>query len=123
MKSSSQPRGKPRSWKAFSTPEGERVDRDLRAGRSPCCPRCGEWLEAQPGSRLSPCLVLDATAYDLSCRGCRRFWCVVRHTARSVRLVRMRRFVAAVRAVEPAGGGAAARLAPPIVPGGAALAG
>jgi hypothetical protein len=44
-------------------------------------------------------LPLDARGYDLDCRECRRFFCVVRHTARSLRLVRMRRLVAAVRAV------------------------
>lgn len=51
-------------------------------------------------------LPLDATGYDLDCRDCRRFWCIVRHTARSLRLIRMRRLVAAIRAVEhPAGTG------------------
>lgn len=57
-------------------------------------------LEARPDTRFRRCLVLDATGYDLDCRGCRRFWCVVQHTPRSLRLIRMRRLVAAVRAAD-----------------------
>lgn len=49
-------------------------------------------------------LVLDAKGFDLDCRECRRFWAVIQHTPRSVRLLRMRRLVAAVRAVRPAPG-------------------
>jgi hypothetical protein len=62
---------------------------------------CDDVLEAQGQSRIAPYLVLGATAYDLSCRACRRFWSVVRHTPRSLRLLRMRRLAAAVRGVYP----------------------
>lgn len=54
---------------------------------------------AQPRTRLARQLPLDAKGQDLDCRGCRRFWCLVQHTARSIRLLRMRRLVAAVKAV------------------------
>jgi hypothetical protein len=59
---------------------------------------CDAVLEARPTTRFRQALVLDAVGYDLDCRECRRFWCVARHTSRSIRLVRMRRLVAAVRA-------------------------
>jgi len=74
----------------------------IRSGQSPCCPFCGTMLEARPTTRFRDCLVLDATGFDLDCRDCRRFWCVVQHTPRSVRLIRMRRLVAAVRAADRA---------------------
>lgn len=99
MRRNGSARRSPRSWKTFSARDGACIDETLRSGLTPVCPCCGETLEAQPESRLSPCVVLDATAYDLSCRDCRRFWCVVRHTQRSIRFLRMRRFAAAVRAV------------------------
>jgi len=85
----------------YPSRDGHEIDLQLRAGGSPCrCPRCGEVLEARPGTRLARSLPLDATGYDLDCRACRRFWCVVRHTPRSLRLLRMRRLVAAIRAVD-----------------------
>jgi hypothetical protein len=56
-------------------------------------------LEARPGTRLARQLVLDAFGYDLDCRTCRRFWAVIVHSERSLRLLRMRRLAAAVRAV------------------------
>ncbi|HEX2095631.1 MAG TPA: hypothetical protein VHG28_24755 [Longimicrobiaceae bacterium] len=85
-------------WRAFESRDRREIDHQLREERDPCCPCCGELLEAHPGTRLARYLPLDATGYDLECRGCRRFRCVVRHTARSLRLLRMRRLVAAVRA-------------------------
>jgi hypothetical protein len=89
------------TWRVFA-PEAEfRIRGQLRSGRPPRCPDCRDLLEAQPDSRLCHELPLDARGYDLNCRGCRRFLCVVRHTRRSLRLVRMRRFAAAVRAVRP----------------------
>lgn len=74
------------------------IERQIRRGQTPHCPCCGEVLEARPETRLCRDLPLDATGYDLDCRGCRRFWCIVRHTQRSLRLLRMRRFAAALRA-------------------------
>ena len=93
-------RAQRRAWRAFAPRDGRRIDAQLRAGSPPVCPCCDGLLESRPGTRLTVHLPLDATGYDLDCRGCRRFWCVVRHTARSLRLLRMRRLAAAVRAVE-----------------------
>jgi len=87
------------SWRSFELRDGREIDRQLRQGRDPACPCCGELLEARPGTRMTRYLPLDATGFDLECRDCRRFRCVVRHTFRSLRLVRMRRLAAAVRAV------------------------
>jgi hypothetical protein len=90
------------TWRVFSPRDGSRIESQLQEGRAPRCPCCGEVLEARPGSRLTRSLPLDASGHDLDCRDCRRFWCMVRHTARSLRLIRMRRLVAAIRAVDPA---------------------
>lgn len=90
----------PRSWRAFSRRDGERLEWSVRSGGHLGCPLCGEVLEVEPASRVNAHLVFGATAHDFSCRDCRRFWSVVRHTPRSLRLMRMRRFVAAVRSIE-----------------------
>ncbi len=90
-----------RAWKGYTAREGEGIEQMYRAQGAAGCPRCGGRLAESRASRVSPCVVLDARAYDLSCRACRRFWCVVQHTPRSRRLLRMRRLAAAVRAVEP----------------------
>jgi len=90
-------------WRSFEPRDARDIDQQLRDGRDPCCPGCGALLAARPGTRVARYLPLDATGYDLECRGCRRFRCMVRHTARSLRLVRMRRLVAAVRAVGAGG--------------------
>jgi hypothetical protein len=90
----------PRAWRVFAARDGRCIELQLQQGESPCCPRCGGVLEARPSSRLRRDLPLGASAHDLDCRGCRRFWSMVRHTERSLRIVRMRRFVAALRAVE-----------------------
>jgi hypothetical protein len=89
-----------RAWRAFSARDGRRIDGFVRAGRTPLCPWCGDVLEAHRESRLRGKLPLDAIAIDLDCRACRRFWSIVQHTERSLHLIRMRRFVAALRAVE-----------------------
>jgi hypothetical protein len=85
-------------WRVYDRRRGRLIETQLRCGEPPSCPECGGLLEAQPSSRMGRCVVLDAVGHDLDCRDCRRFWCVVRHTPRSVRLLRMRRLVAAVRA-------------------------
>lgn len=103
--SRSVPRRSRLAWRTFDPRDSRAVDSQLRRGASPCCPCCGDVLEARDGTRMARYLLLDATGYDLECRGCRRFRCIVRHTARSVRLLRMRRLVAAVCAV---GGGSPA---------------
>ena len=84
------------AWRAFDSRDTRQIDEQLRAGARPCCPGCSALLEARPDTRLRPYLVLDSTGYDLECRGCRRFRTVVRHTERSLHLVRLRRLVAAV---------------------------
>ena len=89
-----------RSWRVYSVRDGSKIDRAVGSDETPVCPTCGDVLEAQRGSRLSPCLVLDATAYDLACHSCMKLWCVVRHTERSLQLVRMRRLASAVRSVD-----------------------
>lgn len=89
-----------RSWRVYSVRDGSKIDRAVQSDETPLCPICGDLLEAQRGTRLSPCLVLDATAYDLACHSCLKLWCVVRHTERSLQLIRMRRLAAAVRAVD-----------------------
>jgi hypothetical protein len=86
------------SWRSFDTRARRKVDAQIRAGERPCCPHCQTLLEARPTTRVARYLVLDATGYDLECQGCHRFRSIVRHTARSLRFVRMRRLVAAVRA-------------------------
>ncbi len=104
------------TWRGFSWRDGRGIETQLSEGRCPCCPFCGDVLEARPGSRLTRSLPLDVRGYDLDCRECRRFWCVARHTARSLRLVRMRRLVAAVRAAGPGPGAAIRSGRPPPVP-------
>jgi hypothetical protein len=88
-----------RAWRAFSPRDGRVIERRLRAAEASSCPLCGEVLEARPSTRLARQLVLDAYGYDLDCRTCRRFWAVIVHSERSLRFLRMRRLVAAVRAV------------------------
>ncbi|MDP9347711.1 MAG: hypothetical protein M3P24_00975 [Gemmatimonadota bacterium] len=87
------------AWRSFEPRHARIIERAVHAGKHPCCPCCGEVLEARPTTRMARYLPLDATGYDLECRDCRRFRCMVRHSERSLRLVRMRRLVAAVRAV------------------------
>lgn len=102
MKRSAQSRSSyQRAWRVFAVRDGREIDIQLRLSHTPHCPCCGAILEARHQSRLAGKLPLDARAYDLDCRPCRRFWSIVQHTDRSLRLMRMRRFVAAVRATEP----------------------
>jgi hypothetical protein len=89
------------SWRVYSDRDGRKIERVLRDGGEPHCPKCGGELSTESGSRLCPSLILDARACDLTCSSCRRFWCVVRETQRSLQLIRMRRLAAAVKAAEP----------------------
>ena len=91
------------TWQIFSDRDGRKIERAVRNGDAPPCPSCDGDLRAESKSRLSPSLILDATAYDLTCRSCERFWCLVRETQRSLRLIRMRRLVAAVKRDESPG--------------------
>lgn len=88
------------TWRAFPPRHGTRITLEIARGARPSCPCCGDCLESRTTTRMSKRLPLGSTGYDLDCRACRRFWCIVRHSARSRRLLRMRRFAAAIRAVE-----------------------
>ena len=88
-------------WRTYDERQSRRIDAQLRAGGHPCCPECGGELAARPETRMARYLPLDATGYDLECRPCRRFRAMVRHTVRSLKLVRMRRLAAAVAASAP----------------------
>lgn len=89
-----------RAWRVFSRRDGSSIGADLRDRRAAACPLCGHLLEARRGTRCSAALPLGARGYDLDCRDCRRFWLVVQHTPRSIRILRMRRFIAAVQSTE-----------------------
>lgn len=101
-------------WSVYSLRDGERIERAVRNGGDPVCPKCSSPLETQPESHFfAPRTVLDETAHDLVCDECRRLWCVIQQTPRTRRLLGMRRLLAAVCAVEGgdgadggAGGGA-----------------
>jgi hypothetical protein len=86
------------AWRTFDARDLRTLDRQMRLGAAPVCPCCQGALEARPETRLERGLPLDAVGYDLECRACRRFRCVVLHTERSLRLVRMRKLAAAVGA-------------------------
>lgn len=101
------PRRSRTPWRAFDTRDTRQIDEQVQAEQCPCCPRCQGVLEARPETRMERHLVLDAIGYDLECRGCRRFRPVIQHTERSLRLLRMRRLAAAVRACDGAKVGAA----------------
>jgi hypothetical protein len=90
-----------RPWRVYSDRDGRKIERVLRDGGEPRCPRCAGELRPESKSRLCPSLILDARACDLTCQECRRFWCIVQETQRSLQLIRMRRLAAAIEAVEP----------------------
>lgn len=100
MKTSLQSRtSAPRAWRVYRLRDGRRIETQARLGMTPACPCCGGELETRGESRLDRRVPLDARALDMDCAHCRRFWSIVQHTERSIRLVRMRRLAAAVRAV------------------------
>jgi hypothetical protein len=89
------------TWRCFEPDLVRALEDRLERGEAATCPCCTEPLVVRPVSRFAAHLPLDATGYDLECRGCRRFVCRILHTPRSVRLLRMRRLVAAVAAAAP----------------------
>jgi uncharacterized protein with PIN domain len=92
----SQPSEKAR-WRLFNTRDGKQLEDGLNAESDMRCPRCDGPIEAKGESRLKKQVPLDAFSFDLECGACKRYWSVVQHTERSARLLRMRRFVAALR--------------------------
>ena len=101
MNAISAPRRATLRWRTYDERQIRRMDAQLRAGAYPCCPGCGGALQARPATRIARYLPLDASGFDLECRPCRRFRAMIKHTVRSLRLVRMRRLAAAVAASAP----------------------
>ena len=85
------------AWRSFDRRDQRAIRARLAAGATLRCPRCGGLLEARPASRLHAVLPAGASAYDLDCRTCRQFLPLIEHTPESLRLLRLRRLVAAVR--------------------------
>ena len=85
-----------RGWRRFRPPERERIERQLALRGEARCPRCGGVLVERPNTRLAAVLPTGARGLDLDCRGCRRFHARVRHTPRSLYLLRLQRLAAAV---------------------------
>lgn len=84
------------AWRSFDRRDQRAIRTRLAAGATLRCPRCAGLLEARPASRLRPVIPAGASAYDLDCRACRQFLPLIEHTPRSLRLLRLRRLVAAV---------------------------
>ena len=101
MARTSTPQTPDRPWRVFSDRDARKIERVLRDGGEPRCPRCEGEMLPESESRLCPSLILDARACDLTCPQCRRFLCIVKETQRSLQLIRMRRLAAAVSAAEP----------------------
>jgi len=85
-----------RSWRRFRRPDRERIERQLALRGVARCPCCGGVLVERPETRLAAVLPTGAGGLDLDCRGCRRFHARVRHTTRSLYLLRLQRLAAAV---------------------------
>jgi hypothetical protein len=83
-------------WRAFAASDCTAIDQGLARGERPCCPGCATTLEARPGTRMAAFLPDGVAGFDLECRWCRRFRCVVRRTGRAEQVQRMRRLAAAV---------------------------
>ena len=90
------PRIRCRAWRAFDERDRRAIRSQLAAGIAVRCPRCHTVLEARPTTRLSAALPAGAGGFDLDCRPCRRFHAQIRHTARSLYALRLRRLAAAV---------------------------
>lgn len=91
------PRAQRRTWRSFGRREARVVRAQLATDRDARCPRCSTPLEARPSTRLKAVLPDGADGYDLDCRQCRQFFPRVRHTDRSLYLLRMQRLAAAIR--------------------------
>lgn len=85
-----------RTWRRFPRPEREIIELQLVHRGQARCPSCGAALLERPNTRLSAVLPCGARGLDLDCRGCRRFYPRVQHTARSLYVLRLQRLAAAV---------------------------
>ncbi|MFO7259916.1 MAG: hypothetical protein DIU52_002090 [bacterium] len=85
------------AWRSFDRRDQRAIRARLAAGAPLRCPRCAGLLEARPTSRLLAVLPSGARGYDLDCRSCHQFLPLIEHTPQSLRLLRLRRLVAAVR--------------------------
>ncbi len=95
---SADPTPRHRRWRSYSARAAREIDRALFRAGLPSCPGCGGTLRPRAASRTEQ-LILDAVGYDLECGSCYRFRSIVVHTTRSLRLLRMRRLVAAVKSI------------------------
>ncbi|HEX7048946.1 MAG TPA: hypothetical protein VF188_01940 [Longimicrobiales bacterium] len=88
-----------RTWRQFSRRDRGAIHAQLLEGpgRGVRCPRCGRPLAAQPGTRFAAILPGDVAGFDLDCRACHQFHPCIRHTPRSLYLLRLHRLAAAVR--------------------------
>jgi hypothetical protein len=66
-----------RRWRTFTHTDRARIEQALNAGADVLCPRCGDWLGARPGTRLTGLPHVPNGSYDLECRDCRRYHTVV----------------------------------------------
>jgi len=85
------------AWRSFDRRDQRAIRARLAAGATLRCPRCAGLLEARPASRLRAVLPAGVRGYDLDCRTCRQFLPLIQHTPQSLRVLRLRRLVAAVR--------------------------
>ncbi len=89
-------RSAPRTWRRFGRLDRERIEEQLATRGEARCPCCGSLLVERRSTRLAVVLPGGARGLDLDCRACRRFHARVRHTARSLYLLRIQRLAAAV---------------------------
>jgi len=85
-----------RTWRRFPRPDRLHIEAQLATLGEARCPACGGTLVERPNTRLAVILPGGARGLDLDCRGCRRFHARVRHTPRSLYLLRLQRLAAAV---------------------------
>ena len=85
-----------KAWRAFDPRDRAAIAAQLDASGDAECPRCGNRLEAQPGTRFAAVLPRGARGIDLDCRSCRRFHARVALSERSLYHLRIRRLAHAI---------------------------
>lgn len=85
-----------RTWRRFNRQDRDRIELELARSGSARCPCCGAALVEQGSTRLAAVLPSGAQGSDVECRGCRRFHARIRHTPRSLYVLRLQRLAAAV---------------------------